>query len=229
MHSSAALAEDAPDEQGRGQAGHLARARAPARRRSARCPAVSRRPTVKKLPTRGEWRFDFHGFLTMPVRAGFNTRAGAATTEQHTGVLHAPPVVPDYRDSFTYTLGRSQSVRAAQVLVRQLGGHRQCDHPGAHRVDRRQLLQSPEQSGISDAFLNFRLPNLAKNTHFEVNVGAFTNRYGVMGEYDEGKYATPVIARINGVGENIIAKFGFGNAVLASRAGHPGAARQVSQ
>jgi len=50
-----------------------------------------------------EWRFDFHGFFTMPLRAGFNTRSGPATTEQHTGVLHAPPVVPDYRDSFTYT------------------------------------------------------------------------------------------------------------------------------
>src|SRR5688572_28224418 len=50
-------------------------------------PAYGQRAADEK-----EWRFDFHGFFTMPLRAGFNTRAGAATTEQHTGVLHAPPV-----------------------------------------------------------------------------------------------------------------------------------------
>src|SRR5580692_7091779 len=38
-----------------------------------------------------DWRFDFHGFLTMPLRAGVNTRSGVVTTDQHTLVLHAPP------------------------------------------------------------------------------------------------------------------------------------------
>jgi hypothetical protein len=70
--------------------------------------------------------------------------------------------------------------------------------------------------------LNFRLPTLASHAHFEVNVGAFTNRYGVMGEYDEGKYGTPVIVRINGVGENAIAKFGMGNAVIELEQGIQG-------
>ncbi|HMI84473.1 MAG TPA: hypothetical protein VK550_10290 [Polyangiaceae bacterium] len=169
-----------------------------------------------------EWRFDFHGFFTMPLRAGFNTRAGAATTEQHTGVLHAPPVVPDYRDSFTYTTvvpqpyvqlnfsyGNSVVTGNVNILSRTATTAASFYNP-------------PEQSGISDAFLNFRLPGLAKNTHFEVHVGAFTNRYGIMGEYDEGKYGTPVIARTNGLGENIIAKFGFGNTVVQLEQGIQG-------
>src|SRR5579863_9923477 len=50
-----------------------------------------------------EWRFDFHGFLTMPLRVGLNQRAGIVTADQHSLVLHAPPVVPDYLDAFTYT------------------------------------------------------------------------------------------------------------------------------
>jgi len=50
-----------------------------------------------------DWRFDFHGFLTMPVRAGLNTRSGPDTPDQHKETLHAPPVVPDDRDSFSYT------------------------------------------------------------------------------------------------------------------------------
>ena len=34
----------------------------------------------------------------MPLRAGLNKRTGVITTEQKQLVLHAPPVVPDYRD-----------------------------------------------------------------------------------------------------------------------------------
>src|SRR6185295_7991042 len=73
----------------------------------------------------------------------------------------------------------------------------------------------PEQSGISDAFVNFRLPHFVlKDLYVNWNVGAMTNRYGVMGEYDEGRYGTPAIARINGVGETFTAKLAIGDAVL---------------
>lgn len=36
---------------------------------------------------------------------------------------------------------------------------------------------------------------------FEVRVGAYTGRYGVMGSYDLGRYGTPLIARTNTIGE----------------------------
>jgi hypothetical protein len=176
----------------------------------------------QKAADEGDWRFDFHGFLTMPLRAGLNTRAGSVTTEQHSEVLHAPPVVPDYRDSFTYTTvvpqpyvqlnfsyGNSVVTGNVVILARTASTGASFYNP-------------PDQSGISDAFLNYRLANLAKNVHFEANVGAFTNRYGTMGEYDEGKYGTPVIARVNGVGENVIAKFGLGNAVVELEQGIQG-------
>src|SRR5260370_6237466 len=129
-------------------------------------PAYGQHPTDEK-----EWRFDFHGFLTMPLRAGLNQRAGVATTEQHTLVLHAPPVVPDYLDSFTYTsvvpqpyaqlnfsYGNSIVTGNAIILARTAA-------TAASFVD------PPSMAGISDAFLTFRLPNLAKNAHFEANVG----------------------------------------------------------
>ncbi len=172
-------------------------------------PAYGQRAADEK-----EWRFDFHGFLTMPLRAGFNTREGAATTEQHKQVLHAPPVVPDYRDAFNYTgivpqpyvqlnfsYGNSVVTGTVSVIARNASTATSFFNP-------------PDQSGISDAFLTFRLPNIAKNANFEVDVGAFTNRFGAMGEYDEGRYGTPAIARTNGVGENIIAKIALGNVTL---------------
>jgi hypothetical protein len=170
----------------------------------------------------GEWRFDFHGFVTMPLRAGLNTRAGAVTTDQHLDVLHAPPVVPDDRDAFTYTsvipqpyaqlnFSYGNSVVTGNVIVLSRTATTAAS-----------FYNPPEQSGISDAFVTFRLPNVARHLHVEANVGAFTNRYGVMGEYDEGKYGTPAIARVNGVGETIVAKLAVGDAVLALEQGFQG-------
>jgi hypothetical protein len=40
-------------------------------------------------------------------------------------------------------------------------------------------------------------------------LGAFTLRYGTAGEYDEGRYGTPLIARISGVGEHVALKTGW--------------------
>ncbi|HEY2514900.1 MAG TPA: hypothetical protein VGI39_28735 [Polyangiaceae bacterium] len=154
-----------------------------------------------------DWRFDFHGFLTMPLRAGINKRAGTVTTEQQNVVLHAPPMVPDYIDSFNYTtvvpqpyvqlnFSYGNSVVTGNVII--------LARTAATAAS---FLDPPAESGISDAFLNFRVPNLGSRAHLEMNVGVFTNRYGIMGEYDEGRYGTPVIARTKGAGENIVARF----------------------
>jgi hypothetical protein len=170
----------------------------------------------------GEWRFDFHGFLTMPLRVGLNTRSGTPTTEQHLNVLHAPPVTPEYRDSFTYTSVTPQpytqlnfsygnSIVTGNVIVL------------SRTATTAATFYNPvEQTGISDAFVNFRVPNLTKRLYFEANVGATTNRYGVMGEYDEGKYGTLVIGRVNGVGETVVGKVAIGDLVLAIEQGFQG-------
>jgi hypothetical protein len=161
-----------------------------------------------------DWRFDFHGFLTMPLRAGMNTRSGVVTTDQHTNVLHAPPVVPDYIDSFTYTsivpnpyaqlnFSYGNSIVTGTVIVL-----------AETAVTAQSFFSPPSEAGIADAFLTYRLPNLIKNSHFEINVGVFSNRYGIMGEYDLGRYGTPVIAQTNGAGENIIGQFALGKGIL---------------
>jgi len=161
-----------------------------------------------------DWRFDFHGFVTMPLRAGMNTRSGTVTTDQHTDVLHAPPVVPDYIDSFTYTsivpnpyaqlnFSYGNSVVTGTVIVL-----------AETAVTAQSFFNPPSEAGIADAFLTYRLPDLVKNAHFEINTGVFSNRYGIMGEYDLGRYGTPVIAQLNGAGENIVAQFMLGKWML---------------
>jgi hypothetical protein len=168
-------------------------------------PAYGQSPTEE-----GQWQFDFHGLMTMPLRAGLNKRSGPVTTDQHQDVLHAPPVVPDYSDAFTYTtvvpepyaqLNFSYGnniVTGTAILLAQTASTAQT------------FFNPPAEAGIADAFLTFRLPNLVPKSHFEANVGIFSNRYGAMGEYDLGRYGTPAIAQINGAGENIFAQFALG-------------------
>ena len=53
-------------------------------------------------------------------------------------------------------------------------------------------------------------------------MGAFASRYGSPGEYDEGRYGTPLIARVNGIGERISVRAAFGNWMLMAEEGLAG-------
>ena len=161
----------------------------------------------QKSGSEGDWRFDFHGFLSMPLRVGLNTRENPQPGQSGT-VMHAPPAVPDDLDTFSHTgvvptpyaqlnfsYGNSVITANVSVLAQQNNVSTSYYDP-------------PSQPGINDAFLNIR-PKLGKNVRLQMYVGAFSNRYGIMGEHDLGRYGTPLIARTNGVGEDIIATFGI--------------------
>jgi hypothetical protein len=171
-------------------------------------------PSFGVAPTKeGDWRFDFHGLLTAPLRAGFNTRDNPREG-QSKNVLHSPPVVPDDLETFSHTgvvpvpftqlnfsYGNNIVTGTVSIVAKV-----QSVSAG--------FLDPSAQLGINDAFVTFNLPNIGKDMLFRVNVGSFSNRYGQMGEYDEGRYGTPLIARINGVGENIQGAFKFGDVTL---------------
>jgi hypothetical protein len=155
----------------------------------------------------GDWRFDFHGFLSMPLRVGLNTRVDPRAG-QSSYVMHAPPVVPDDLETFSHTgvvptpyaqlnfsYGNSVVTANVSILAQQANVSTSFYDP-------------PSQPGINDAFLSIR-PKVGKNVRLQLYVGAFSNRYGIMGEHDLGRYGTPLIARTNGVGENVIATFGI--------------------
>jgi hypothetical protein len=147
-----------------------------------------------------DWRFDFHGFLNVPLRIGINSRAHASST-QHTTVFHGPPLVPDDYERFEHTgiiplpyvqLGFSygNSRVAANVMI------------AARNVSNGQgFFDPPSQLGINDAFLTFK-PKVT-GFNWEIDVGGFANRYGAMGEYDTGRYDTSAVARVGGVGETM--------------------------
>jgi len=172
---------------------------------------------------RNDWRFDFHGMLMVPVRASIAKRDVVGEDQSET-VLHAPPVLPDYRDSFNYTGTVPQS------YVKLLFSYGNPIVTGNISVVSEQprtgssFFDPPLNPGIEDAYLSFNLKDIMKNARFDVNVGAFSNRYGVMGEWDEGRYATPIIARTNGIGEAITAGFSFGDWALVLEQGFQGQA-----
>ncbi len=151
-----------------------------------------------KSVSSNDWKFDFHGFLNVPFRLGINQREHPLKT-QYTTVMHGPPVVPDEHERFEHTgtvpepwvqLGFSfgNTDVVANVII------------AAKSVSNAQgYFNPPTQLGINDAFLTFTPHWEAADVEFDV--GAFANRYGSMGEYDTGRYDTPVIARVAGVGE----------------------------
>ena len=60
------------------------------------------------------------------------------------------------------------------------------------------IFDATKQPGIADAFVSLNLSEQLK-TPFLIRVGAFTGRYGIMGEYDAGRYGTP-LARTSTIG-----------------------------
>lgn len=151
----------------------------------------------------GDWRFDFHGFLSIPLRAGINDRQNRLPGESQK-VWHAPPVVPDDAPTFSHTgvvpnpyvqlnfsYGNDVVTGNVSLLARQA-------------TVSTGFFDPPSQAGVNDVYLHIR-PRLGKRADLQIYVGSFSNRYGVAGEYDEGRYGTPLIARINGAGETMVA------------------------
>jgi hypothetical protein len=145
-----------------------------------------------------DYRFDFHGYMVVPFRMGMNHREHASTL-QYSTVYHAPPVTPDDYDRFEHTglvaqpwvqLGFSYgNARAVGTVI--IAASNVSNASG--------FFNPPTQLGINDAFITFK-PDFGK-VNVEVDVGGFANRYGAMGDYDTGRYDTPIIARVGGVGE----------------------------
>jgi hypothetical protein len=189
----------------------------------------------QKSLSEGEWRFDFHGFLTAPLNIGINSRAnpgmGAAmstlpATDQSGTVFHTPPVVPDDLETFSHTgvvpttyaqlnFSEGNSIVTANVSI--LAKQAEVSES---------FLEPASQLGITDLYLRILPRTRSFNT--EVLVGAFTSRYGSTGEYDEGRYGTPLIARINGVGQQITLRIPTGPVLLIAQEGLVGGSNHAS-
>lgn len=145
-----------------------------------------------------DWQFDFHGYLNVPFRVGINERENP-NANQYERVLHGPPLVPDEYERFEHTgvlpepwVQLNFSYGNANVAATIIIAARTVSNASG-------FFDPPRSLGINDAFLTFK-PDF-EGFDLEFDVGGFANRYGGMGEYDLGRYDTPLIARVGGVGE----------------------------
>jgi hypothetical protein len=165
----------------------------------------------------GEWRFDFHGILIAPLSIGINSRKDPRPGQSST-VLHTPPVVPDDLETFSHTgvvpmtyaqlnFSEGNSIVSANVSIL-----------AKQAATSTGFLEPASQLGINDVFLAIT-PQLHPRVRTDVFVGAFTSRYGTSGEYDEGRYGTPLIARISGIGERMSVKLSMGKFLFLAEQG----------
>jgi hypothetical protein len=175
-------------------------------------PAFGSAPTGEQ-----DWRFDFHGLATLPLRAGVNTRTNAAAGQSHT-VLHAPPGVPGDFGSFSYTgvvpdpwVQLNFSYGNPVVTMTVILAAKSISTAAG-------FFDPPSQLGINDAFLTFRLPRLG-SVRANLDIGSFSGRYGAMGQYDTGRYGSPLIGTVAGTGETLTADASLGDVSLVAQHG----------
>jgi hypothetical protein len=159
-----------------------------------------------------EYVLDFHGYLLLPAQFGFHERPNPTPTQSGL-VLHAPPLVPQDLHDFSYTgvvpnpwlqlnfVYGNSTVSATVVLA------------GTSAIDAAGYYDPTQQMGVNDAYMTV---NLTKKVGFplQVNVGAYTGRYGAMGMYDMGRYGTPLIVQTNSIGEEITGAYQAGELTL---------------
>jgi hypothetical protein len=159
----------------------------------------------------GEWRFDFHGLITAPLPIGIGDRLMPQPGQSGT-TLHTPPAVPDDRETFSHTgvvpttyvqLNFSEGTSIVQANMSIVA--RQANASTS-------FLEPTSQLGVNDLFVSV-LPKLQK-LRTDILVGAFSSRYGAPGEWDEGRYGTPLIARINGIGQKVTLRAPLSNDIV---------------
>ena len=157
----------------------------------------------------GDWKFDVHGLFVLPLAIGINKRDNPLANQKAT-TLHTPPVTPEDREGFNWTGVTPQpwvqmnfSYGNRDVTANVILSARTVTNANSY-------FNPPDYQGVTDAFLTYR-PPLARPINLSIDVGAFTNRYGHMGEYDAGRYGTSLIARLSGVGTNLRATIPAGD------------------
>ncbi len=147
-----------------------------------------------------DWRFGFNGFLSMPAWMGIGERQTDGNGfSQGDATMHAPPVVPGERGSFAFTnilpppwTQLNFSYGTSQVTATVILAAKTASSASGY-------FNPPDHIGIQDAFISLHL-DADEDSQITVHAGAFSSRYGTMGEYDEGQYQTPMIARVEGAG-----------------------------
>ncbi len=164
-----------------------------------------------------KFSFEFHGYIQGGVRVGIGQREDSLEGQKNT-TLHGDPLVPgaaygwfDHTNTVPYPWAQlnfqfgNDVVRATAILG--AWSFSQVDEAAGY-------FQVPAQLGFNDAYLTFT-PRMGA-AKLEIDVGAFQERYGAMGDNNAGYYGVPLIASIYGMGTTASLLLPFDNDVTIS-------------
>jgi hypothetical protein len=145
--------------------------------------------------------YEFHGYMQQPLRASFGKREGAYVG-QHNLVIHGDPVVPGANYGwFEHTmtvptpwahLGFTVGNRTVKATI-QVGSWSPTESDEAAGY-----FRTPSKVWFNSAFLTYT-PNVSP-VILRITAGAYPERYGAMGRWTQGAYATSVIGTVFGGG-----------------------------
>ncbi len=154
-----------------------------------------------RVPTR-QWKFDFHGYMQVPLRGSIGTRERAYDGQQKTTLHGDPNVAGGSYGWFDHTL----TVPTPWTQLNFLYGNEDVQ---AVAIIGAWSLSEPERSAgsnmpqaqewINDAFLQFT-PPVYGPIELAVKVGSYSDRYGSMAQYSDGVYGVALMGQVKGIG-----------------------------
>lgn len=159
-----------------------------------------------------KFRFDFHGYVAAPLRAGVGERTAALAGQRRLS-LHGDPVVTGgafgwFEHTNTLPVPWSQlnfrvsNGSVAAELVLGAWSLTQSDEAASY-------FQPPSKLWFDDAWLTLR-PDLGL-VDIKVLVGVYPDRYGAMGRWDNGIYGAALMFVAVGTGTTATLRVPFEN------------------
>lgn len=151
------------------------------------------------------WAFQFHGYLAAPLSVGLSSIKNPAPG-QSSLALHTPPQTADTWGSFGY----ANVVPGPWVQLNFSYGNRNITGTvvvAAYGISGASGWYNPaSQLGINKAFVTWDMGGTARFQAL-LRLGAFGNTYGYQGQYDNGRYETPLIGATNGLGDSFTLQY----------------------
>ena len=179
-------------------------------------------PVFGSHPPDDGLRFDFHGYMQVPLRVGIGSRPNAGP-EQSTLTLHGDPVLPgssfgwfDQTPTVPWPWAQVNFVVGNDVVQATaiLGAWNFSESMTASTY-----FQNPAQVWFAQGFLTYT-PKIKSPIGVKIVAGAYPERYGAMAQYNTGciwqtavcstgAYPTPFIGYVRGIGTTATVTFPF--------------------
>ncbi|HXI55973.1 MAG TPA: hypothetical protein VNO55_07935 [Polyangia bacterium] len=164
-------------------------------------------PFSAPAPT-DDWNFNFWGYMSASLRVGRGSR-DFTSADQSTTTLHTFPRIVDAYGMFN---GTNAPQGSWVDLTFEYGNSRVTSHVKISTwkpTVGSDWTPLGSQNLFQEAYLSFKIP--VGDVNLNWRVGAFTNTYGSLGQYDVGRYNAPLIGSPFGVGETLTGQYDLGS------------------